>query len=407
MTLSRLLILAFILLSALSAQAVTYYVATTGSNTNCTTIQTAGTPALTINFALDCFATGATAAAGAGHTVQVAAGTYSEAINNNIPSGSGAGSPFILKCVTALACTLTGRNSQGEVLAWSTSGYTAQWIIVDGFILDGSSVAGSDGVRFSAYNSTNYQNITLQNLKIQNMGDFGILGGSGNHITIRNVTTANLCVTHTKPNQCHSIYVGGYGNNWIIEHSHLTGHTGYGVHAYSLSSSPYPTNLIVRHSRIFGSTSRGSIITYGSGHTIYNNVLYNNAADGIEVKVAAGVQIINNTIYGNKDDGISVAAGATVVCANNLIVGNGTAIEGTCTTNTTNRTSGTPIDLMIDPANGDFNLKEASAAINAGTSIAASGKWPGSFGRFVGSAPDQGAFEAPVRFKPRPGRSGQ
>ncbi len=60
--------------NAQSSEAATYYVATTGSDSNtCMQAQGPSTPKRTINAALNCL--GTATGAGAGHTVQVAAGT--------------------------------------------------------------------------------------------------------------------------------------------------------------------------------------------------------------------------------------------------------------------------------------------------------------------------------------------
>ena len=74
-------------LGAQVGEAATYYVATTGSDSNtCVQAQSPSTPKQTINAALECL--GTAAGAGAGHTVQVASGTYAETIDNNLPGGT-------------------------------------------------------------------------------------------------------------------------------------------------------------------------------------------------------------------------------------------------------------------------------------------------------------------------------
>src|SRR6059036_1094315 len=85
----------FVLIPVL-AHSSTYYVATTGSDSNtCRQTQDASTPKRTINAALNCL--GTAAGAGAGHTVQVAAGTYAETLDNNLPGGTSWSTPFTLE----------------------------------------------------------------------------------------------------------------------------------------------------------------------------------------------------------------------------------------------------------------------------------------------------------------------
>src|SRR5438552_8218292 len=99
-----LLAIGFVLIPAL-AHSTTYYVATTGSDTNtCTQAQDSSTPKRTVNAALNCL--GTAAGAGAGHTVQVAPGTYVETIDNNLPGGTSWDAPFTLKAAAIGTATL-------------------------------------------------------------------------------------------------------------------------------------------------------------------------------------------------------------------------------------------------------------------------------------------------------------
>src|SRR5207244_12453501 len=92
-------------LGAQVGEAATYYVATTGSDSNtCVQVQSPSTPKQTINAALNCL--GTAAGAGAGHTVQVASGTYAETINNNLPGGTSWNTPFTLTAATSGTVTL-------------------------------------------------------------------------------------------------------------------------------------------------------------------------------------------------------------------------------------------------------------------------------------------------------------
>lgn len=395
-------------LVALNAHAVDYWVnATGGSDSNCTTIQTEGTPALTINFALDCAGNIGSSNQGAGDRVRVKSGTYSEAIDTNTPSGD-VGNPFILQCETTGACIINGRVSGSEeVFRINTNNTAFRNIIVDGFVLDGSSATGSDGIWFSTSSpmETVIQNVTFQNMIIRNMGQFGALVG-GTNFQLRHSRIHNICVTATNKSECHAIYLGDGADQVIIEHNQIQpGVGGYGVHMYS--EIGFPTNNTVRDNYFEISQNSVAILLWGPGHSVYNNIIdgskqtcLSGFCGGIETgSPASNANIINNTIYKASWHGLNEqTTNNDIVCANNIIVESGSNnINGSCDTETTNRTTGVGTDYMIDPANGNFSLKPSSAAINAGTSIAADGTWPGSSGRFVGASPDQGAIEAPIR----------
>src|SRR5215471_4985169 len=77
----KLLLVIFFTMFPVLAQGATYYVATTGSNSNsCNSAQSQSTPKLTINAGAGCLA--------AGDTLIVKAGTYVESLRDVIPSGT-------------------------------------------------------------------------------------------------------------------------------------------------------------------------------------------------------------------------------------------------------------------------------------------------------------------------------
>src|SRR5438093_6589152 len=94
----------FVLIPVL-AHSSTYYVATSGSDSNtCRQAQDRSTPKQTINAALDCL--GTAAGAGAGHTVEVAPGTYAETVNNTLPGGTSWSALFTLKATAIGTVTI-------------------------------------------------------------------------------------------------------------------------------------------------------------------------------------------------------------------------------------------------------------------------------------------------------------
>src|SRR6266511_5961513 len=120
-------------LSAQVGQAATYYVATTGSDSNtCAQAQTPNTPKQTINAALNCL--GTAAYAGAGHTVQVAAGTYVETLNNNLPGGTSWSAPFTLEAATIGAVTI--QPPSGALYCMLIARATSQYAIISGLVCD-------------------------------------------------------------------------------------------------------------------------------------------------------------------------------------------------------------------------------------------------------------------------------
>src|SRR5439155_5776676 len=132
-------------LSARVGEAATYYVAVTGSDSNtCTQVPNPSTPKRTINAALNCL--GTAAYAGAGHTVEVAAGTYTETIDNNLPGGSSWSAPFTLKAATLGTVTLQPPVGAARCLLMAAAG--SQYALINGLVCNGVNIP-SEGIKIT------------------------------------------------------------------------------------------------------------------------------------------------------------------------------------------------------------------------------------------------------------------
>src|SRR5438046_4223923 len=164
-----LLALGLVLIPAL-AHSTTYYVATTGSDSNtCTQAQNPSTPKRTINAALNCL--GTAAYAGAGHTVQVAAGTYVETINNNLPGGSSWSAPFTLTAAALGTVIIQPPVGAARCLLIAAAG--SQYAILSGLVCDGVNIS-AEGIKISDSTSGTASFIRLQDIEIKNAKHHGI-----------------------------------------------------------------------------------------------------------------------------------------------------------------------------------------------------------------------------------------
>ena len=91
---------------------------------------------------------------GAGYTVNVAAGTYTESIIDKIPSGSGSSNQFTLQCATDFACVL----SPGGTNAAIGINTPTHWITVRGF-----KTTSGGGWYLSAYPTNRHHHISFIN----------------------------------------------------------------------------------------------------------------------------------------------------------------------------------------------------------------------------------------------------
>src|SRR5437016_10620723 len=246
-----LLALGFVLIPAL-AHSTTYYVATTGSDSNtCTQAQNPSTPKRTINAALNCL--GTAAYAGAGHTVQVAAGTYVETINNNLPGGSSWSAPFTLEAATIGTVTLQPPVGAGRCMTIAAAG--SQYAIINGLVCDGSNVS-YDGIKItdSSYGAASF--IRLQDVEIKYAKHHGILVTRSTDNEFIRVTAHD---NGTTDNSDHGIYIGEAAHRTLIANSTLYNNHAAGLMVYSTTTPP--DGCIVRNTRSYTNGTNGLVLS--------------------------------------------------------------------------------------------------------------------------------------------------
>jgi|SRR5688572_5002985 len=353
----------------LKANAATWFVATTGSDSfSCSQAQSATTPKRTIIAALACVGAAGTEA-GAGDTVQVAAGSYSESIVDRIPSGSGPGMEFTLKCESVRTCTNTLATAYP---ADAQLGFNAatHWVIIRDFVF-----VGGGGSYLSSETPGNFHHISFINNEMKDMPNgMGLQGGYADDITfkgniVHDIGSGSHCLGY-----CHGIYPGFHTNRWIIEDNQFYNIAAYGIHVHAQTPDPdkVPEGHIIRRNITGNNGTVGvngaGIIVYGTGHSVYNNIAYKNTMYGIMVR-GNDTRVYNNTIYGNAQGGLYSESGS-LSCINNLIVGNGgLPIEGPCSSNSNNITSGSAASFFLNTAAGDYRLVDGSTAIDRGANL--------------------------------------
>lgn len=412
---------------AISAHAATYYVATTGSDSN---PGTEAAPFKTI-------AKGSQKMSG-GDTVYIRAGVYNEGLTH----GYGSPDKFVFKNGTsksnmtrfvaypgeeALAKGYTA-NDNGKVIIKPPRGWMGsqnggatfalllepenQYIEIRGLVFDGTNslipdTSQSHGpVKFDGSYEENIwaKNNRLVGNEIRYGG--GILGGGGNEII-------GNWIHHSRQ---YGVYA--HFDNGILEGNLIEDNDGYGLHLFK---QEHAVNGWIVRNNIFRRNGGnyhplgvfrnglirtgelkplpGVVLTRGSSQ-FYNNLVYDNPYGGVSVTNGAkDMFVANNTVYGNGKYGIRLVApqpgtnGSTNArIINNISYGNsGSQIEdnGENTTLQNNLTT----DPKFVGAPGDFGLQAGSPAIDKGIVLAEvktdfTGK-----ARPEGAAYDIGAFE--------------
>lgn len=394
------------LLSASPAYAVTRYL--DNGSTGCSnpdtdyepTTRTCGAGSATVYNTL----AGVQAVTASGDTILAQPGTYAEQIFN-FPSGATLQGYDSVKANWPLFRPTAGANGAASTVWFnaSRSGVTFRYLKFDASAISGASACFriNDGpvVTFTL------EHFTCPGPSGATAFDTagGITIGRDVVATIRYGTISSWKSADGNPG-AHGFY--WRGSNGLAEHVELSDYNGkclqYQSSTYVIQGNIFRNNIC--RDMLASSTEDGALYIAdgtggGSGNQAYNNIIFN-VRKGIDAR-GTNHKIYNNTVLPELSTASSGSVGIDVdtcfsgcVAANNIVLTADSAIPSphAGTTLTTNRTSGTLSAILIDAPNGNFSPIESSVAIDAGTSIAGF-----SSGRFVGSAPDQGALEAPIR----------
>lgn len=319
--------LAGALVSTAVAHATTYYVATTGSNSN---PGTESKPWRTVAHAVNTMI--------AGDTTYVRGGTYDEGTIRFRRSGTQTAPIKLLNYpgeTPIINIVGAGTPTYNLMVIEGPSPTSAiGWLTIQGFEINGGWV----GIKWY-----NLHNSEIRNNWIRNSVTQGILGGGGHH----NIIDRNI-INHTGQfDKCaevggvaapcalqHGIYA--HGDTYIITNNLIYDNLAFGIqHNGSPSSYFNPArhpskafaeakNWIIANNTIAYNNNKGAIVEWGDRTTnarIENNIFYENAVNaqsslpqGIEW-VSAGatnIQIRNNLFYASGSGGtVAIGPGTT------------------------------------------------------------------------------------------------
>lgn len=376
---------------AVSAQrsAVTYYVATTGNNGNPGTI---GSPFQTLNYAVGQLS--------AGDTLLVRGGTYAESLVNVIPSGTSWSNVVRIKNYPSE--TVWMQPSSGNWVIYFDG--TTRYIEIDGININGTGI-GDASVFFDDRTGGTPNHIRFQNLEVHHREGVARTNAA---VTVGGHDNEFLYMTVHGTGGPYAFYL--LGENLLVDHCDVydTSLAGIQIYHNPIAGAP-PSGSVVSNTKIHDIITSGffgaadirlwGIIVSGSGHTLKNNVIYNNSipyADGnsgIYVYNATGAQVLHNTIVGNTGNGVYVNAGSVGTLVRNNILYNNTHTAfvnlGSGTTADHNPTSN---PLFVNAGAGNYQLQAGSPAIGAGVASAATTDYAG-VARPQGGTYDAGAYE--------------
>jgi parallel beta-helix repeat protein len=304
-----------------AANATTYYTAKTGSDNNsCTSAQSTSTPKLTIKSGLGCLK--------AGDTLSIRAGTYNETINTQqqtVPTGTSWSTPVTIAAYPGETVTL--QPSGFAVVQIIGNGW--KYIIFDRLIFDAISVENR-AIDLDGLNQAGAGYIRFTNCEIKNGPGSGVMTGRGS-----NFNEFINCKIHDNSTQSlnsHGFYIQSSNN--LFDNCEIYNNRAYGLHIYNGYSGQRANNNIVRNTRAYNNSTNSShaagiLIGSGDGNMAYNNIAYGQPV-GIMVgfNYSTNSKVYNNTVYNNRTDGIQIrASSSTATVTNNTAYSNGTNVN--------------------------------------------------------------------------------
>ena len=369
----QLLSVMFLVLVPALANAATYYVAKTGSNSNsCAQAASPGSAKLTVAAGLACLS--------GGDTLIVGDGTYNEQIFRQIPSGTAAARTTLKAANANKAILKPSGTAEHSVIVIHDNDY----ITIDGMVADAADQPGSAFILTGTASNNIIKNGTARNAHTE--WGFGIhtQDPTASYNQVLNMDSYNNGVSGS--NKEHGIYMASDGN--IIDGNRVYDNEAYGIHIYSNKYSI--SDNIVRNNFVYNNRLRGVMIQ-GTGHSFYNNVVYGNAI-GVNID-GANLRVLNNTIYNNNNVCIWNQDGSGHKIQNNICYGNasdsiqdssgGNAISNNLFTN----------PGFVNSGAADFQLLSSSAAIDRGMTIAETVSDLVGTSRPRAAAWDMGAYE--------------
>lgn len=365
------------------AHAATYYVSKSTANSwsigkDSNTCATMSAPCLSIG--------GGLSKMSSGDTLIINDGTYSESLDDAVPSGGGTeATRTVVKCFKVLACTL-----DASFFAWSFVNSDTNWITIqDMVICCGGNILVTLRTT-STLPTTNYpHHIRIQNNDIHTSSIYCVYTGHGQFNEFINNSIHNCgeqgvyAIFRDSIFRGNDVYSAGTAN--VLNKNQLM--------QVQTSGGQKPTGNVIEGNRFHDGPGDCLIFTVTSANIVRRNLFYSCVSAGIRVSAGAGniddSKIDHNTFYGNGTGlVISNTASRGNQIRNNAAVGNmGTQISicSGCGTTTTNLTTGTPTLIWTNPASRDFTLRTGSSAIDACSDIGLP---------FNGSFPDCGALES-------------
>jgi hypothetical protein len=386
------------------AQGSTFFVATTGSDSN---PGSASAPWRTIQFA--------TSQLSAGATLNIRGGTYNEAIV--ITSSNASGTSF------SNAITVTAYNNETvNVNKISVTGARRYWIF-NGLTVHNTSI-NDDTINVGGGETPGAGSGFIKFTNVEVIGYTGPLSSTGSCVQFSVGSQGSNQFIGGKVHNCdwpappqrnasHGFYISSPNN--LIQGTEIYNYAQYAFHIYSGNNNNTTVNGNYIHDGGTSSYLSGPMLISGNSNLVMNNIFANNANGIIFFDYGGtptGNRAYNNSVYRSGNGNVAcgsncypaIYVGMSQVNAdvrNNIVFGNLISSVG-------NSGSGTGLgtNMASDPGylnapGGNFRLGATSPAIDVGTALSVVTVDFAGVSRPQGAGYDIGAFEYVAMTKPR------
>jgi parallel beta-helix repeat protein len=285
------------IVSSVSSEAATYYVATTGNDAN---QGTESQPFRTIQRGVSNLRSG--------DTLYIRQGTYADRISPStmtIPSGTSWSNPVTISGYSGETVTLQSVELN--------TGSNISYVVFDNLVLDAKDRGNG------LYVGCGSHHIRLSNSEVKNALSVGVE-------FCNNADDNEVIDCSVHDSVSHGLYITSSNN--LFDGNSVYNNGGYGYHFYNQGSHTVNNNII-RNSEIYKNGSGrqdafGIILGSGDNNVMYDNIVRDNPG-GIQVAYGnpRGTDVTNNTVDGNSYAGIWIFPGSqNTIVENNSVNGN-------------------------------------------------------------------------------------
>jgi len=343
-----------------------------------------------------------------GDILYIRAGTYDEAIDNEVPSGTSWANPVTLAAYPGETVTIQPTDSRVVLISSPVS-----YIIFQDLILDGSNLTTAYPVVYinNMYGTGTPHHLRFIGGEIRNSDSSqGVLiesstsGATPDYNEFINIKIHDNGAT----NLHHGIYIQSSHN--LVSGCDIYHNATFAIQIYrdNAVNGVNASYNIVRNNKLHDNAvsggGAGAVLSGGDGNIAYNNLIWNNRGGILVDYSASNTGVYDNTIYANNANGATapgIQLGYNVGASNttirdNIIFGNtaGDIITQSATnTVADHNTLGATDPKFVNASGFDFHLQAGSPAIGAGVAVPGITTDFDGATRPQGSSYDTGAYE--------------